>query len=75
VPRISEFYAIVIAMYDREHGIAHLHATYAGETVVVAIETGGVEGPSSLPGQVWRRWTTFWDTLGAARCWALAQQV
>ena len=33
VPRISEFYGIVIAMYYREHGVPHVHATYAGETV------------------------------------------
>ena len=42
VPRISEFYRIVIAMYYREHGVPHFHATYAGETVVIAIQTGGV---------------------------------
>jgi hypothetical protein len=42
VPRISEFYGIVIAMYYREHGVPHFHATYAGETIVVAIETGDV---------------------------------
>jgi hypothetical protein len=42
VPRISEFYGIVIAMYYREHGVAHFHATYAGETAVVGIETGEV---------------------------------
>lgn len=36
VPRISEFYGIVVAMYYREHGVAHFHATYAGETVVIA---------------------------------------
>jgi hypothetical protein len=29
VPRISEFYGIVIAMYYREHGVPHFHATYA----------------------------------------------
>src|SRR4051794_40185343 len=40
--RISEFYGIVIAMYYREHGVAHFHATCAAETVVVAIETGDV---------------------------------
>lgn len=40
VPRISEFYGIVIAMYYREHGVPHFHATYAGETVVVSIQTG-----------------------------------
>jgi hypothetical protein len=42
VPRISEFYGIVIAMYYREHGIPHFHATYAGQTVVVAIQTSDV---------------------------------
>lgn len=42
VPRISEFYGIVIAMYYREHGVAHFHATYAGSTVVVSIDTGDV---------------------------------
>ena len=42
VPRISEFYGIIVAMYFREHGMPHFHATYAGETVVVAIETGEV---------------------------------
>ena len=42
VPRISEFYGIVVAMYYREHGVPHFHATYGGETVVVAIETGDV---------------------------------
>ena len=40
VPRISEFYGIVIAMYYREHGVPHFHATYAGETVVISIQTG-----------------------------------
>jgi hypothetical protein len=42
VPRISEFYGIVIAMYYREHGVPHFHATYAGDTVVISIHTGEV---------------------------------
>lgn len=42
VPRISEFYGIVIAMYYREHGVPHFHATYAGETVVISIQTADV---------------------------------
>jgi hypothetical protein len=42
VPRISEFYGIVIAMYYREHGVPHFHATYAGQTIVVSIDTGDV---------------------------------
>jgi Domain of unknown function (DUF4160) len=39
VPRISEFYGIVIAMYFEEHGVPHFHALYAGQEVSVSIET------------------------------------
>ncbi len=49
MPRISEFYGVVIAMYYREHGVAHFHATYAGETVVVSIETGEVLAGTVAP--------------------------
>ena len=28
-----------MAMYYREHGVPHFHATYAGETVVIAMQT------------------------------------
>jgi hypothetical protein len=59
VPRISEFYGIVIAMYYREHGVPHFHATYAGEMVVVAIGTGGVIA-GSVPARALRlvqEWT------------------
>jgi hypothetical protein len=59
VPRISEFYGIVIAMYYREHGVAHFHATYAGATVVIAIETSEVIA-GSVPARALRlvqEWT------------------
>jgi len=39
MPRISEFYGIVIAMYYAEHGVPHFHARYAGQEASVAIET------------------------------------
>lgn len=39
MPRISEFYGIVIAMYYAEHGVPHFHARYAGREASVAIET------------------------------------
>ncbi len=39
MPRISEFYGIVIAMYYAEHGLPHFHSRYAGDEAVVAIET------------------------------------
>jgi hypothetical protein len=40
VPRISEFYGIVIAMYFRDHNPPHLHAQYAGQEAKIAIRTG-----------------------------------
>jgi Domain of unknown function (DUF4160) len=52
VPRISEFYGIVIAMYYREHGVPHFHATYAGETVVISIQTGDVIGGTCLASSI-----------------------
>ena len=39
MPRLSEFYGIVIAMYYREHGIPHFHASYGGERASIAIDT------------------------------------
>lgn len=38
MPRISEFYGIVIQMYHREHGLPHFHATYGGQTATVGID-------------------------------------
>jgi uncharacterized protein DUF4160 len=49
VPRISEFYGIVIAMYFREHGCRTFTRRMRGETVVVAIETGEVIAGSVSP--------------------------
>jgi hypothetical protein len=39
MPRISEFYGIVITMYYAEHGVPHFHALHAGREASVAIET------------------------------------
>ena len=46
VPRLSEFYGIVIYMYTREHGVPHFHARYGDDEVVVDIATGTVLGGS-----------------------------
>jgi hypothetical protein len=53
VPRISEFYGIVIEMYFRDHPPAHFHARYAGEEAIVEIETGEVIA-GSIPGRAQR---------------------
>jgi hypothetical protein len=38
VPRLSEFYGIVIYMYWRDHNPPHFHAMYGGEEAQVAID-------------------------------------
>jgi uncharacterized protein DUF4160 len=40
VPRISEFYGIVISMYVDEHPPPHFHARYAGQDATISIATG-----------------------------------
>ncbi len=37
MPRISEFYGIVIYMYYRDHGVPHFHAIYGEHEAVIAI--------------------------------------
>ena len=53
MPRISEFYGIVIAMYYAEHGVPHFHALYAGEDASIAIESLDVLA-GSLPDRAMR---------------------
>lgn len=38
MPEISRFFGIVIAIYWKEHGIAHFHAKYGGNRASFAIE-------------------------------------
>ncbi len=38
MPRISEFFGIVIYMYWRDHGPPHFHAIYAGEEALISID-------------------------------------
>jgi len=61
MPRISEFYGVVIAMYYAEHGVPHFHALYAGREASVAIETLEVLA-GSLPDRALRlvrEWATI----------------
>lgn len=60
MPRISEFYGIVIAMYYAEHG-PHFHALYAGEDASIAIESLDVLA-GSLPDRALRL-VREWATL------------
>ena len=44
MPEISRFLGIVIRMYYRDHDPPHFHARYGDRSIVVAIESGRVEG-------------------------------
>lgn len=37
MPEISRFLGIVIAIYYKDHGLAHFHAKYSGQTAVFTI--------------------------------------
>lgn len=42
MPRISEFYGIVVEMYVRDHPPPHFHVRYSGEKARIAIATGAI---------------------------------
>ena len=42
MPRISEFYGIVIAMFHREHQPPHFHAFYAEFKAQISIKDGNI---------------------------------
>ena len=53
MPRISEFYGIVIEMYFADHPPSHFHARYSGDEALIVIETGEVFA-GFLPGRALR---------------------
>ena len=42
MPRVSEFFGIIIWMYYNDHQPPHFHAAYAGEEVLIVIGSGDV---------------------------------
>jgi hypothetical protein len=44
MPKVAEFFGIIIYMYYREHGKAHFHAQYQNYMATFFIEDGGMEG-------------------------------
>ena len=74
MPRIAEFYGIVIYMYYRDHGVPHFHALYAGQEAVIA-----TQGLRLLEGRLPRRALALVRTLGRLhreeldRDWELAR--
>lgn len=50
MPRISQFYGIVIEMYFDDHPPPHFHARYSGDEAIIVIATGDVL-VGSIPGR------------------------
>ena len=61
MPRISEFFGLVIQMYHREHGVPHFHATYGDDTITVGIDPMELLEGHLPPRQ--RRSVLEWATL------------
>jgi uncharacterized protein DUF4160 len=49
MPEISRFFGIVIKMYYNDHPPPHFHAEYAGDQMVVSIETLAIIGGKLAP--------------------------
>jgi len=61
MPRISEFYGIVILMFWSDHPPPHFHAWYSGDQAVIDLRTGDVLS-GSLPVRA-RRLIREWTEL------------
>jgi hypothetical protein len=75
VPRLSQFYGIVIYMYFADHNPPHFHAIYAEHEALIRIDNGSTirgEIPRTAMGLVEQRRALHHDELLAN--WTLAQQ-
>ncbi len=61
MPRLSEFYGIVVYMYWRDHNPPHVHAIYGGDEALMTIADGRVLA-GSLP-RTAARLVTEWIEL------------
>jgi hypothetical protein len=60
MPRIAEFFGIVVTMYTNDHAPPHFHAKYGEHKVLVEIETleiyaGSLPGPQMRSVIEWAR--------------------
>ena len=75
MPRVSEFFGIVIYIYFRDHPPPHFHALYAGSEAAIDIDTLGVLA-GSLPPRAYGL-VAEWGVLRRAelrRAWQQASQ-
>ncbi|NOK64106.1 MAG: DUF4160 domain-containing protein [Chloroflexi bacterium AL-W] len=75
MPRISQFYGIIITMYYNDHAPPHFHASYAGDRAEYAISNGTIL-VGELPKRA-NRLVNEWAELRQAELfenWDLARQ-
>ena len=75
MPRLSEFYGIVIYMYFADHNPPHFHAIYSEHEALIQIDDGSIlrGGLLRTAARLVEQWRTLHhDELLAD--WALAQQ-
>ena len=53
MPRIAEFYGIVIGMYYDDHGVPHFHAAYGEDEASIGIDSATLLG-GELPARALR---------------------
>jgi hypothetical protein len=68
MPRISEFYGIIIWMYFADHPPPHFHAEYGEDEALIIIGTGDVYS-GSLPRRALRL-VQEWEELHRAELFA-----
>jgi hypothetical protein len=75
VPRLSEFYGIVIYMYFADHNPPHFHAIYAEHEALISIDDGSIirgDLPKTAARLVEQWRSLHHDELSAN--WTLAQE-
>ncbi|HVS10558.1 MAG TPA: DUF4160 domain-containing protein [Planctomycetota bacterium] len=74
MPKICEFYGVVIRMYHKEHGPPHFHADYGGSKASISLDGRILRGrlpPRAL--RLVREWTRVRSPELASN-WSLARK-
>jgi hypothetical protein len=67
MPRISQFFGVVIAMYFNDHSPPHFHAEYGGDEASFLIDTLELE-EGNLPRRA-RAMVVEWASLHRSELW------
>ena len=74
MPRISEFFGVVVSVYYNEHGPPHVHVLHGGQGAVLSPAGGVVSGGLSLRAlRLVREWAAL-HRRELRRNWLLARK-